>query len=64
MLLPGFTIMLNGFELVGKTGEIGTPLPEKNQRTWTGITEGHYQLIVLAKIQTEYLRLISFLFLS
>ena len=56
--------MLNGFELVGKTGEIGTPLPEKNQRTWTGITEGHYQLIVLAKIQTEYLRLISFLFLS
>ncbi len=65
MLVQGVTIKLKGFVPIGKREEIVTHLPEEDQRIWTGITEGHYPLIVLAKIRlTESDRLISFLFLS
>ena len=48
MLVHGVTIMLKCFVPVGKRGEMVTHLPEKDQIIWTGVTEGHYPLIVLA----------------
>ncbi len=65
MLEHGVTIMLKGVCAGREEGVKVSNLPDEDQRIWTGITVGHFQLIVLSKIcLTESDRLISFLFLS